>query len=250
LTIEATLLNVEGVAVLKIAAAIVAPAVFWVGYFYCKDRRRLEPLGNLFIAFALGFASGFICYQVYGVLGRAQILPDFTDVLSQTTHFQFFSYSVVIVGLIEEIFKFLPFVFIVLRFKDFDEPIDGIVYAAALAVGFASFENLGYLPAMKGLAFLGRAFASPLTHAVFSSIWGYAVGRAHVANRSIVPVAVIGLGLAGFFHGLFDYLTFSHALRFLSALLILAVWAWAIRALEKQAGGIAGPSSPAGKNSV
>ena len=223
-------------AFLKLVAAIIAPAAFWIGYFYYKDRRRPEPLANLLEAFALGFLAGFLCIQFYAVLSRASLLVDYQDVLVRSTEMQFFSYSVVFVGLIEEIFKFLPFVLVILRLRAFDEAIDGIVYASALAVGFASFENLGYLPQMKGLAFLGRAIASPLTHAAFSSIWGYIVGKAYLSGRSIVLPAIVGLGLAGIFHGLFNFLTYSHALRFLSALVILAIWGWAIQALERRAG--------------
>jgi RsiW-degrading membrane proteinase PrsW (M82 family) len=234
------------VAALEIAAAILAPAAFWIGYFYYKDRFQPEPLPNLIFSFGLGFVFGFLCYEFYALLEGAGILPQFLAVLRQSTRTQFFSYSVVFVGLVEETFKYLPFVLVVLRFRAFDEPIDGIVYAAALAIGFASFENLGYLPSMRGLAFLGRAVASPLTHTVFSSIWGYAVGRAWLAKRSILGPSIIGLSLAGLAHGLFNYLTFSHALRFLSALLVLVLWIWGIRTLEKRGGSPGAPRAPAG----
>ena len=234
--------------VIRIAWAILAPAVFWLAYYYYKDRRQPEPPANLLAAWVLGFLSGFLCFQFYGVLSRAGLTPDFRAVLSQTSPMEFFSYLVVFNGLVEEIFKFLPFVLVVLRFRAFDEKIDGIVYAAALAVGFASFENIGYLPHLRGLAFMGRAIASPLTHTVFASIWGYAVGRAFLARRSIVPAAVLGLGLAGLAHGLYNFLTFSHAVRVLSAVLILGIWMWVIRTLEKRAGGVRKPdSSPDGE---
>jgi RsiW-degrading membrane proteinase PrsW (M82 family) len=233
-------------AVLKIAAAILAPAAFWIGYFYYKDRFRPEPLANLIAAYAMGFASGFLCYRFYALLARAGITADFQAILTRTSPMQFFSYFVVFIGIIEETFKYLPFVLVVLRFKAFDERIDGIVYAAALAVGFAGFENLGYLPLMKGVAFLGRAFATPLTHTVFASIWGYTVGRAFLAKRSILVASVVGIVLAGLCHGLFNYLTFSHTLRFLSALLILVIWAWGIKILEKQDDRVRKSSQPAG----
>jgi len=233
-------------AVLKITAAILAPAAFWIGYFYYKDRFRPEPLANLVAAYAMGFASGFLCYRFYALLARAGITADFQAILTRASPMQFFSYSVVFVGIIEEIFKYLPFVLVVLRFKAFDERIDGIIYAAALAIGFASFENFGYLPLIKGVVFLGRAFVTPLTHTVFASIWGYTVGRAFLAKRSILFASLVGIVLAGLCHGLFNYLTFSYTLRFLSALLILVIWAWGIKILEKQDGRVGKPSHPGG----
>jgi RsiW-degrading membrane proteinase PrsW (M82 family) len=233
--------------VLKVAAAILGPAVFWIGYFYYKDRFRPEPLANLVTCFGLGFAFAFLCSEFYKFLAWAGVSADFQFILTRTTPVRFFSYSVIFIGLVEETFKYLPFVLIVLRFKAFDEMIDGIIYAAALAVGFASFENLGYLPLMKGLAFLGRALAAPLTHAVFSSIWGYAVGKARVSRRSILIPSVVGLALAGMAHGLFNFLTFSHTLRILSALLILVIWAWGIRILEKRGREVGDSRPPAGE---
>ncbi len=221
--------------IVKVGFAILAPAAFWIGYYYYKDRFRPEPPLNLAASYGLGFLAGFLCYEFYGLLELAGLLPGFQAVLARTSPAEFFSYSVVVVGIIEETFKYLPFVLVVLRFRSFDEKIDGIVYAAAVAVGFSSFENLGYLPSLSGFAFFGRAFAAPLTHTVFASIWGYAVGRAFLARRSILVASVIGLGIAGICHGLFNFLTFSHTLRFLSALLILAVWLWVIRVLEKRA---------------
>ncbi|MGB7294463.1 MAG: PrsW family glutamic-type intramembrane protease [Candidatus Aminicenantales bacterium] len=182
----------------------------------------------------MGFAAGLVCYAFYAVLARAGVTADLEILLVRTTPLQFFSYSVVFVGFVEEIFKFLPFVLVVRRYKAFDEPIDGIVYAAALAVGFAGFENLGYLPFLQGIAFWGRAIASPLSHTVFSSIWGYTVARAILLKRSVIFAAVVGITLAGTSHGLFNTLTFSPGLRALSALLILVIWAWAIHTLEKK----------------
>lgn len=221
-------------AILKLAAAVLLPAVFWIGYFRYKDRFRPEPPLNLVLCYLLGFVSGLVCFAFYGALSRAGLTADFTSLLVRTTPFEFFSYSVVFIGLIEEIFKFLPFILAVTRFKAFDEPIDGIVYAAALAVGFAGFENLSYLHHLEGLAFWGRAVASPLTHTVFSSVWGYAVARAMLRKGSVVFAAIAGLALAGLTHGLFDYLTYSPKLRVLSAVLILIIWAWVIRKLERR----------------
>jgi RsiW-degrading membrane proteinase PrsW (M82 family) len=221
-------------AMLKVLAAVLLPAAFWIGYFHYKDRFRPEPLRNLAASYLLGFVSGLLCYAFYAVLARAGVTADFQAVLVRTTPMQFFSYSVVFVGLVEEVFKFLPFLLAVRRFKAFDEPIDGIVYAAALAVGFAGFENLLYLPFLRGFTFLGRAVASPLTHTVFSSLWGYAVARAILLHKSVVFASVVGIALAGLAHGLFNYLTFEPGLRILSALLILVIWAWGIRTLEKR----------------
>jgi hypothetical protein len=68
--------------------------------------------------------------------------------------------------------------------------------------------------------------------------------RRRPAGRIIIP-SIVGIALAGLAHGLFKFLTFSHPLRILSALLILVIWIWGIRILEKQAVAADGPQPPA-----
>jgi len=219
--------------VIKIAAAIIAPAVFWVGYYYYKDRLRPEPLLRLLQAYFLGLAFGFLCYLFYQLLPLAGFSNTLTAALKSGRRVESLIYAVAGVGLVEEIFKFLPFAVFFLKAKCFDERIDGVVYSSAIAVGFASFENIGYLPAMKGFAFIGRALASPLTHTIFSSIWGYTVGTAKMAGRPIWKAAAVGVSLAALVHGIYNFLTVSATLRILSALLILGIWIWLIRFLER-----------------
>jgi RsiW-degrading membrane proteinase PrsW (M82 family) len=217
----------------KVLAAIFGPAVFWIGYFYYKDRFQPEPLVNLLEAYFLGFLFGVFCFYFYKLLPLVGIPSSFLAVLAKGNKVEIFAYSIAVVGVVEETFKFLPFILIILRFRAFDELIDGVIYASALAVGFASFENLGYLPHMKGFVFFGRAFASPLTHTIFSSIWGYTIGTAQIKGKSLIKPSLIGVLIAAFFHGLFNFLTVSPTLRALSALLILVIWIWLIRFLEK-----------------
>jgi len=219
----------------KILASIVGPAIFWIAYFYYKDRRQPEPLINLLEAFLHGFLFGFFCFLTYRQLPYFGLPPGFNVVVSKGQAREIVFYALVVVGPLEELFKFLPFALFILRRRDLDEPADGVVYAASIAIGFASFENLGYLPIMSGLAFFGRAVASPLTHAIFSSVWGFFLARAKVRGQSMILAAIFSLPLAALFHGLFNVLTVSENLRVYSALLILFLWLLLIYLLERQA---------------
>ncbi len=215
-----------------ILSGILAPALFWMGYFYYKDRFQPEPLERIGAAYLLGMAGALAC--VAALRGLPLVgLPYDPSALMEGDRFGFLLYSLAITGLTEEIFKLLPFILFVLRFRSFDESTDGILYACFIALGFASVENIRYLPHLEGFELLGRAFASPLTHTIFSSIWGYSVGRAHMCGAPRFKAASVGLVLAAVSHGLFNFLTVSAALRLLSSLLILSVWIWRIRILEK-----------------
>ncbi len=213
-------------------SGILAPALFWIGYFYYKDRVKPEPFKLIGTAYLLGILAGFLCFQFYRLLPAVGI-PDDPSVLMESHRLQFLAYSLGIIGVLEEFFIFLPFILIIVRFKAFDEKTDGIVYASTIALGFASFENLWFLRTMEGLELLGRAFASPLTHTIFSSIWGYTCGLARILDKSLLKASLLGLFMAAVVHGLFDFLTTSPALRVISAGLILVVWIWRIRILDR-----------------
>lgn len=231
--------------ILLILSAIIAPALFWTGYFYYKDRFQPEPLLKFGFSYVLGFAAALGCLKLYDLISLAGVPTIYGTQLVTAERRSYLAASLLIIGPLEELCKFLPFFLVTLRFKEFDEKTDGIIYAAAVALGFASFENLGYLGYLRGLALFGRAVASPLTHAVFASVWGYAVGRAKLQNRSIILPALGGLALAALFHGLFNFLTASTPLRLLSALLILGIWLWIMVKFENDAKARR-PVSPAG----
>ena len=215
-------------------ALIFAPAAFWTGYAYYHDRFRPEPLVLTAFSYFLGFLSGWLCLHAYDLLLPALRIPADLELL-QGFNLRFLIYCIVVVGLVEEIFKFVPFLAAVSRFSDFNEEMDGIFYASACALGFASYENIYFLPCLSGFALYGRAIASPLSHTVFASIWGHTVGVARVRRKKLWPAVVKGVGLAALLHGLFDFLTFSPLLRLFSALLILAAWLWRIRTVERLA---------------
>ena len=215
-------------------SGILAPALFWIGYFTYKDRFRPEPFTRMGVSYLLGIASALGCVLVLQLILPLLGLPYDPSPLMEGDRLSWLLYSVGITGMAEESFKFLPYVFIVLRFPSFDENTDGILYASFIALGFATYENILYLPYLEGFELFGRAFASPLTHTIFASIWGYTVGLAHMRGRSRVRAAVIGLILAGTCHGLFNFLTTSSGLRVLGSFLILAVWIWRIRFLERE----------------
>ncbi len=213
-------------------SAILAPALAWILYFYYKDRFHPEPWRNLGLTYILGLIAAFACINFFKLLPYLGI-PEDPSALIEAHGWEYFFYSIGIIGLVEEFFKYLPFLIIVIKLKAFDEKIDGMVYASILALGFASYENSRYLAHMEGFALFGRAFASPLTHTIFSSIWGYSVGTACMKGRSILAASLKGLLLAALLHGLFDFFTTSPALRIAASLLILTIWIWRIRVMEK-----------------
>lgn len=214
-----------------VVVGLLAPALFWIGYLYYKDRIRPEPFAPIGVTYLLGIVTGVLGYEAY-VVAEWLGMPE-AYVLSETNRPWFFVYVVGFVGVVEEILKALPFIFIVRRFKHFDETIDGIVYASVIGLGYATYENLFFLPYLDGVERWGRAWASPLVHTMFASIWGYAIAKAHMRGESIVRPALWSLGLAALVHGIYDFVSTDPLLAPGSAVAIGVVWVWRIRVIAR-----------------
>ncbi len=219
---------------------IVMPAIFWAGYHYYKDRHMPEPIGNLVLCFGLGILSFYLGKLMYMGLDLLGLRFD-AFALAESSRAGLLAYSVLAIGGIEEFAKLLPFLIVVLRFKAFDEPLDGIIYAAFIALGFATVENILYLQYADGLEMIGRGFASPLVHVMFASIWAFNIGLAFLQRKRLTAIVLKYLGLAALAHGVYDFMVIALPLSALplSALLILAIWLWRmrlIRDLQRRAG--------------
>lgn len=93
--------------------------------------------------------------------------------------------------------------------KHFDEPYDGVVYAAASSLGFAAVENAFVLHAHPtGGIWIARALLALPAHVFFACLWGYALGRAkEVKNRiPIFPAAFVTSIVA---HGLYAHFVYG-----------------------------------------
>lgn len=206
---------------------IILPVVFWACYHMYKDRHLPEPAGHLFIAFLLGVGSFYIGLLMYRGLDLVGLRYD-AYLLAETNPVGLLAYALLVIGVIEEIAKLIPFLLIIIHFKEFDEPIDGIIYASFLALGFAAAENIHFIQYLTGVEAIARGFAGPVVHIVFASIWGYYIGRAYLCKRSLGRTIVGALAITAFLHGSYDFLVIAMPAPTLplAAALILGIWVW------------------------
>jgi hypothetical protein len=108
----------------------------------------------------------------------------------------------VVIGLVEEGAKLLGASY-ALRRREFDEPVDGIVYGIASSLGFAAAENFHYfaLARLSAPTVIARCFMSVPAHMFFGAIWGYALG-ARLLDKKTRVLGFLLLSAAA--HGLFD----------------------------------------------
>jgi RsiW-degrading membrane proteinase PrsW (M82 family) len=208
-------------------APVLVPVLFWAGYHYYKDRHLPEPLGHLLLAFILGIVAFWLGKLMYVGLGYVDLRYD-AYVLADRNPVGLFFYAVLVIGVIEELVKMVFFLLIILRFKEFDEPIDGIIYASFIALGFATMENIQYLQFVSGFEAIARGFAGPLVHILFASIWGFYIGVAHLQGKALLGTALGALAITALLHGIYDFVAIALPVTALpaSALLMLGIWMW------------------------
>lgn len=212
---------------------VVAPIVFWAAYHWHADRHLPEPPLHLLLAFALGVGSFWIGLNLYRALDFIELRYD-AFLLAETNLSGLFAYALGVIGMIEEAAKMIPFLLVVIHFREFDEPIDGIIYASFIALGFAAVENLRYLEFLSAGEAYARGFAGPVVHIVFASVWGYYIGRAVLFRRRRIATVVAMLVLAAVLHGIYDFLVIGMppgALP-LAAALIAGIWIWRLRLIR------------------
>ena len=181
--------------------AFVPLAIVLVG-IWLVDRWEPEPRVALLFAFLWGAAVAVgtaLIVDVALTTARAALgvrSSGLEDVLG----------AVVQAPLVEEGAKGFGVLLVLWIFRrHFDGPVDGIVYAATVAAGFAFVENIQYFALQvgedlatgsQGLAyvFFVRALMSPFAHVMYTACTGFALG---LAARRTGPYGAIGWFFVG-----------------------------------------------------
>lgn len=189
-----------------VAGALLAllPAPVYVALALWVDRYEKEPLSMLGLAFLWG-ASGavflsFLINTAIEALLSASFEPEAAELAT----------AVVSAPVVEEIAKGVAlFLLFVWTRHEFDNLVDGVVYATMVGLGFATIENVAYYgeafahgPESSRIVFLVRGVMSPFAHPFFTAMTGVGVGLAAESTHRLVKLLapVLGLGTAVFVH--------------------------------------------------
>lgn len=219
---------------LPLLLPIVLPILFWAAYHYHKDRHLPEPPQNLLLCFGLGLLAAALSKGLYTALGPIGLRYDALALADSDTA-ALLAYSMLAIGPIEEFAKMLPFLIVVIHFRAFDEPMDGLVYASFIGLGYATAENLGLLDFLTPIEAAARGFAGPVVHILFASIWAYWISKAWLSQGTIGAATIVGFVVAAGLHGFYDFLVLLQPVAALplAALLIVGIWIWRLRALRQ-----------------
>lgn len=164
---------------------------------YRLDKYEKEDLLPLAICFGLGVASAFPALK----------LEEWWDSIGVNEHGSFWMLlllSFVVIALSEELVKFIALIAYPFQKKFFNEPLDGVVYAVMIGMGFATLENILYADRFGTGTTIVRAFTAVPAHAIFAVLMGYYVGKAKFDKENRIKNLAIGLGVAIGVHGIYD----------------------------------------------
>lgn len=211
--------------ILRLFLISFAPGIFWLWFFLRQDKIRPEPLRLIALTFFLGCASTIPAGLGNFFFGADSLLEGSPNLVSVVTAMTF------VVGPVEELCKFGAVRLGPYRSLYFDEPVDGLVYAFAASLGFASLENLFYVLQYGPGVMLLRAPLSTVGHLAFGSIWGHALGQYYISGGRKRSLLLSTLALSAGTHALFNVLVFSFPLGAVALVILGGIWSF--RAIRK-----------------
>jgi RsiW-degrading membrane proteinase PrsW (M82 family) len=171
------------------------PVVPVVATYLWLDRYEAEPPSLLAFTFFWGAAVATFGALVINTASSEAIKASGGDPTSS---------ALLVAPFVEEGFKGLAVLLVLLlRRREFDGVVDGLVYAGMVGIGFAFVENVLYLGralAESGasgvvLVFVVRCVVSPFAHPLFTSATGIGLG---IAARTRNPLWRIGAPILGY----------------------------------------------------
>ena len=209
----------SGISIVVVLLLAAVPALLLAWLIYRADHHEREARRPLFISLGLGAALPPLVAQIEEHWGVPEGL---------SASIGFLIFSVVLTALLEESLKTAALLMYPYRQPFFNEPMDGIVYAGMIGMGFALVENLWFAWHFGWATVLLRGLTAVPAHAIFAIVLGYYVGREKFADRHPSPLLFRGWGWAVSLHALYNFLLMQSAYRWMLFLAapLLGISAW------------------------
>lgn len=192
-----------------------APSTIWLLFYLHKDRHP-ESKKMIVRVFAYGVAATIPAAALEVLLEPKLALLPLSPLFISGIYF------FVVVGMTEEIFKYLAARESVFASSELDEPLDVMLYMIISALGFAALENLLYLLQQCAGEFaaalcqesffqnsvaltIQRFVGATFLHALTSGTFGYFVALSFSRPKFKWIFFLAGLFLASVLHGLFNF---------------------------------------------
>ena len=185
-----------------------------VAYIRSKDRFEKEPFGHMLAVTCWGgLWSWVISGVLYDLIGRW----GFHDLRNTWG-------ALVAIGPVEEFSKLaaLATAYPIIR-RQLNEPVDGLLYMACVALGYSLIENYHYAMEMTftgGRLLFARLLICTPSHINFSAFMGLAFYFVLQRGRAY-PFLILAYLYAALVHGIYDMIVFN---GYVIILLALVIW--------------------------
>lgn len=181
------------------------PGLVWLFFFLKKDVLP-EPKGQIIKVFVAGFLV-----SIPIALFELFLLNELKTLNLPTKSFLIIK-GVFVVGLIEELFKYVAARYTVLKSSHIDEPIDIPLYMIISALGFATAENILVLttqtfmsPSDPFILAFARFISSTLLHALASGTIGLFLALAFCNTKFRSFLIITGFTIGIMVHAFFNF---------------------------------------------
>ena len=204
---------------MNVLSLLVAPIIAVLLYIYLtKVSKNKYPF--LIHSFIFGM-FGIIIFKAFQYVAFSSGL----DILTNIRRIIF--YAFIIMGIGSELGKYIILRFFSYDKKDFEGPLDAIIYSIFIGLGFALFANLSfYLFPYYGGYDPSYAFWFTFANILFSIVLGFFVGLAKTRMNGFVD-SMVGLIGAAFFNAIFNFSFITKDMKlmyvFLFGALIIAI---------------------------
>lgn len=184
---------------LLLSAIIIAiPTYFYARIVRNIDRYEKEPVKYLIAAFLWGALPAVIVGVFLELVLAIPVIAIFGE---ESTAANFLNTGI-IAPVVEEMIKAVALgVIYLLRRREFDGWIDGIVYGSTVGFGFAYVENVMYLAGTGSMGewatlFVLRVLVLGFMHGFWTSLTGIGFGLARNRSSDLAKAALIAVGLS------------------------------------------------------
>lgn len=181
------------------------PVAILMFYIFKRDTEK-EPIKEIWIAFGFGVLSVIVALGFSVPAKNIGLYPDDPATIIGAIWKSFIGAAIP-----EEIAKFIMLWLFMRRCKEYDQYMDGIVYAVCISLGFAALENIFYIVDESEWLSNGilRALTAVPGHYCNGVLMGYYYSKVRLSHfstfkdRAMIVVAPI------ITHGIYDALAFS-----------------------------------------
>ena len=132
---------------------------------------------------------------------------------------------------LEEGIKFALLIFFCVRLSDLNEPMDAIVYGAAIGLGYAAIENIGYLnygdlETAWTLSIVKVRYIPLVMHLGFGVLMGWLLSLNLFEERSLFKrrlMLILALAIPVVMHGSYNYLRAYEVFPILTLILVIGI---------------------------